>query len=282
VHDGNNLRQSSLRLIMAVAAVFGFDVWSEDIRQAYLQAAEPLLRDVYIRPPSMSLGTRELLKLLRPLYGLSESGDYLAETLQDHHLRDLRMNRATGDFAVFFRRIADRLIGLSATYVDDIFRAGNNDIKEESQRTAEMFDLSSRKVSRFNFTGVEADTTNDRRKLSQHHYIAREKNVDKNASFQQFRSLRAQLAWLVNTRPEIAFLVSRCTQVTEQLYEQHHLKTINNIMEYVKLSPHLCLQYPSLDMDSPRVVVYTDASFSNDEYKTSQIGYIIMLADESK
>jgi hypothetical protein len=73
---------------MAVAAAFGFDVWSEDIRQAYLQAAEPLLRDVYIRPPSMSLGTRELLKFLRPLYGLSESGDYLAETLQDHHLRD--------------------------------------------------------------------------------------------------------------------------------------------------------------------------------------------------
>jgi Reverse transcriptase (RNA-dependent DNA polymerase) len=116
---------------MALASILGFDVWSADICQAYLQSATPLLRDVYVRPnPNViRLGKDELLKLLQHLYGLADAGDYWSQTLTRFHLTELSMEQATGDFALFFRGIADRLVGISATYVDDILQAGTKEFR---------------------------------------------------------------------------------------------------------------------------------------------------------
>jgi hypothetical protein len=42
-----------------------------------LQSAEPLMRDVYIKPSAeLEFSANQVLKLLRPLYGIADSGDY--------------------------------------------------------------------------------------------------------------------------------------------------------------------------------------------------------------
>ena len=48
VHSSTTLQPQSVRLLLALAAIFGFDIWTADIRQSYLQASEPLERDVFI------------------------------------------------------------------------------------------------------------------------------------------------------------------------------------------------------------------------------------------
>jgi hypothetical protein len=46
------------------------------VTQSYFQSAEPLIRDVYIKPSTeFELDASQVLKLLRPLYGLADSGD---------------------------------------------------------------------------------------------------------------------------------------------------------------------------------------------------------------
>jgi Reverse transcriptase (RNA-dependent DNA polymerase) len=81
IHNSNNVSQTSIRLLIALAAVFGFNIFTADVKQAYLQSASPLLRDIYVQPnlglaATLQLDQNQLLKVLKPLYGLTESGDY--------------------------------------------------------------------------------------------------------------------------------------------------------------------------------------------------------------
>ena len=115
VHNTVNLKQSSIRLLMAMATILGFDVWSLDVKQAYLQSASQLQRKVYIKPYQLNLAPAEFLQIVLPLYGLSDSGDYWCETFAKFHVHNLRMQQTTGDFALFFRRCTDCSITRSWT-----------------------------------------------------------------------------------------------------------------------------------------------------------------------
>ena len=155
VHNTANIKQSSIRMIMALATILGFDIWSLDVRQAYIQSAAALQRDVYIKPKELDLGPGELLQIIKPLYGLSDSGDYWCETFACFHIHDLRMKQATGDFALFFRRSADKLVTLSGCYVDDVLQASPASLKKEIRRQIEeRFDITVPDASRFIDTGI--------------------------------------------------------------------------------------------------------------------------------
>jgi hypothetical protein len=97
VHDTATSRQHSSCVLVGLAAIFGFNLFSTDVTQSYLQSAEMLLRD-YINPTKeFSMGPGQLLELLRPLYGLEDSGDCWGRTLLNHLRKDLGMESTTGD-----------------------------------------------------------------------------------------------------------------------------------------------------------------------------------------
>ncbi len=120
VHDSTTVRQSSVRLLVAIAAIMGFDVWTEDISQAYLQSASELLRELYLKPNrQLKVPAGYVLKLLRPLYGLADSGDYWHATFAKHLSDDLAMKPVASDISRFFRRTREQVTGLLASYVDE-------------------------------------------------------------------------------------------------------------------------------------------------------------------
>jgi Reverse transcriptase (RNA-dependent DNA polymerase) len=51
VHNSPNLRQDTSRLVMALASICGFEAWTLDISQAFLQAANENMRDIFLQPP---------------------------------------------------------------------------------------------------------------------------------------------------------------------------------------------------------------------------------------
>lgn len=52
-------------------------LWSQDVSQANLQAAEKLMRNVHVKVPGkFQLGPGQVIKLLKYTYGPTYAGDY--------------------------------------------------------------------------------------------------------------------------------------------------------------------------------------------------------------
>jgi hypothetical protein len=282
VHNSTTLKQSSIRIITALASILGFRMWSTDIKQAYLQSAEDLKREIYVRPDVMKLPPDELLQVVKPLYGLADSGDYWHETLTAHHTTKLLMEQSTGDFSFFFRKKDKELYGMSGTHVDDIFQAGKDCFRRSVLKcTADVFDSKPPEEDKFVFTGLEIDASSTDRTISQDGYIKRLKFLSNGCTFSDFRSMRARLSWTTHTRPDIACSVSMAAQATDITFEENHVKALNDVIKFLKATPNIFLRYSPLDRRTLRMVVYSDASLNNLVDNRSQLGYVILLSDAS-
>ena len=62
---------------LVVAKIKVFRMWAADVRLAYLQSDKPLIRKTFITNPApeFELSHEECLGLLKPSYGLANSGD---------------------------------------------------------------------------------------------------------------------------------------------------------------------------------------------------------------
>lgn len=116
---------------------------NSDVRQAYLQSAEPLKRDVLINKPipEFELPPKQCLPLLKPLYGFRESTDLWFTTLDEHHRKDLGMTSLRSDPALYVRIDNGLLKGISGTYVDDMLRAGERYFWVLAMSTSKKFDM---------------------------------------------------------------------------------------------------------------------------------------------
>lgn len=128
LHSSTNIKQSSVRLFVALAAVFGFRIWSQDVSEVYLQCADKLMQDIYLKPTKeFNLSSDQLLKLFKLLYGLSDSGDYWHHTFTAHLNGDLNMTSTTDDLFLFFKTVHGKLYRITGTYVDDTVGAGSEE-----------------------------------------------------------------------------------------------------------------------------------------------------------
>ena len=129
VHGAQTLQAKSVRLLVALALVFGFEIWSSDEKLAYLQSTEPLRRRVFIPnlAPEFELDPSECFELLLPLYGLCDAGDLWHQTLRKDLTDELELEPTKVDPSHYFSFRLGELIGINGTYVDDLLRAGDDD-----------------------------------------------------------------------------------------------------------------------------------------------------------
>ena len=122
VHSTNTVQPHSVRLITAIAPMFDFEVWGTDVKQAYLQAKKELGRNLYIfdAVPEFELEPEQCLKLLKPLYGLCDSGDLWHETLDEHFRKELGLKQGKLDPALYAFDPGSDLKGLTGSYVDAV------------------------------------------------------------------------------------------------------------------------------------------------------------------
>ena len=120
--------------------------------------------------------------------------------------------------------------------------------------------------------------------MHQKHYIYKIKEISKEGSFKDFRSLRAQLSWATQSRPDIACSIAQAAQVTEDLFNSgptKHCKGLNSVVRHLLTTTDQVLKFLKLDHKSLRLQVYSDASYGNSFDGSSQLGYIIFFADSN-
>jgi hypothetical protein len=60
-----------------------------------------------------------------------------------------------------------------------------------------------------------------------------------------------------------------------------YIKGLDAVVKHLRKTASFTLKDPKLDINSLTLKVYTDASYANNFYGSSQLGYIIFLADPS-
>lgn len=111
--------------------------------------------------PEFQLEDDELLGILRPLYGLADSGDYWHATFLKHLKKDLEMTTTASDLSFRFKRVQGALKGMIATHVDDTLGAGTREFQDETLKTASRFEAKPRELESLTFAGVVIVTHED-------------------------------------------------------------------------------------------------------------------------
>lgn len=166
VHNVTTLRASSTRILVSVAAIKGFRIFADDVRQAYLRNEHELTRDIYLLPKAhdrsfFALGDNEILKLKTPIYGVPDAGDYWNVTLHDHLRKDLKSVLLVGDSALYLKPNDEDVDGLMAIYVDDKAMVGNDEMRKLTEETAKRFESKPREWDEFNFFGMHLKSLDD-------------------------------------------------------------------------------------------------------------------------
>lgn len=99
-------------------------------------------------------------------------------------------------------------------------------------------------------------------------------------AFKTFKAITLSSS-ISHLRPDIACIANRASQVTEVRFDAQHIRELERGIKLTKSEAGVGLRYGNLDTDSIPLRVYSDASFANNDDCSSQLGYLVVLANNT-
>lgn len=278
------IQRATQRLVMSLAAsIEDMTPFIRDVTQAYVQSRSKLERDVYIKAPTeLDLPPDTVLKVVKPLYGIPESGLHWYLTYVGHHIDKLNMTRATSDPCLLIRRDGTNLQGIVILQVDDSFAIGTEEFEQEEDEQSKEF-LSKPKTilteKQIPFNGIMIAKEKDGTiKVTQQEKITK---LQHPATQKDFTSQRALAQYIgVCTRPDVCANIQLIAPGAQKTTEDE-FRTLKKTMDHLSATKERGLTYKRIDMSTMRLIVISDASFANTRNLRSQLGFIILMADET-
>ena len=276
------IQRASQRLILILSLIFDLSIYTRDISQAYTQSNSKLARDVYIHAPfEMNLPRDTVLKVILPLYGVPESGNHWFKTYHTHHTKRLGMSSSTFDECLLFRNDVSAIVGLQT---DDSLIAASSEFMKIEARELEAAKLIAKPCEKLNnenslnFNGFDIELQDTDILITQKRQTEKIKLLTKEFSKDEYISQRARGAYIASiSQPKASFSLSYAAQITEPTWEDALF--LNKCLILQKEGHGL--RFVKLDLDSLQILAFTDSSFANNKDCTSQIGYVVVLADAS-
>lgn len=297
------IQRVSQRLILCLAATIpNTKLFLRDVTQAYVQSTSSLNRDFFIRPPpelATMLGAPLdcIMKVIKPLYGVPEAGNHWFATYHRHHTEALGMTESTYDSCFLFKHQPLGLVGLQTDdtliLADDAFATDEEEaIRAANFMTKQRDCLTIDHPIKFNGLTIRLDKNGDislkqeariggvslikpiNTSTTSARGLVRENLTPKD----QYVAQRARGAYLASIcQPEASFDLSYAAQSTEFLPDD--IASLNKRLQWQIDNKSRGLKYVKLHPDSLQLVVFTDSSFANNKDLSSQVGYVICLAD---
>jgi hypothetical protein len=212
-------------------------------------------------------GTTECLSLLKPGFGLKDAPRLWNLALQQV-LAEGGLHCVNTDRQLFVKHVNGRLVLLLSVHVDDLKMTGEPDQLESLLKliTAHFDEL---KVERdtFEHLGLRHVLIPDgRRTIDQDQYIGELKHIDESGCRStldmpvsldvktQFMSLLGGVAWVVQTRPDIAVFVA-ALQRKLQIPVGRDIVHLNRVLSFIKRKP-LKMTYRKVNNPWKMYVIY--------------------------
>lgn len=296
------IQRSSQRIILALTAILqgsNTGLYLRDISQAYVQSTTYLNRVFFVRPPpevKMSPGT--IWQVLKPLYGIPEAGNHWFNTYHRHHVEKLSMSPSTYDPCLL--STSGDCLGVVGLQTDDTLFLADKEFAAREQKELENANFLAKKREKLTaktplkFNGGIVTIVEDAVILQQ---AQQSKNLHLVGSYKtdisgtrgkirkgvtpkdQYIAQRARGAYIASIcQPEASFDLSFAAQVVNP--KEDDAKTLNQRLKWQIDNSERGIKFVKLDVNTLRIIVFTDASFANNDDMTSQIGFVIVLADE--
>ena len=293
-------RMETVRLIIALAAQRGWQVHHMDVKSAFLNG--DLLEDVYVQQPPgfvVKASSGKVLKLKKALYGLRQAPRAWNARL-DSELVKLGFERNPLEHAVY-RRASKEGPLIVGVYVDDLIITGPSSTSIDSFKKEMMSSFSMTDLGLLSYyLGIQVDQQEGRTTLCQSSYTLKileqagmsgcnschvpmenrlrlTKN-DKSAHVDKtkYRSIIGSLRYLVNTRPDIAYVVGIVSRYMEEP-RGGHWTAVKQILRYLAGTVHFGVVYKKL-VSTSSLVGYSDSDLAGDiDDRKSTSGSVFLL-----
>lgn len=148
-------------------------------------------------------------------------------------------------------------------YVDDIILAGCQDMVMKSDSITKRFTAKDSQSVPFSFAGSQAERTGDVFRHHQADNATMLTPLSTVSSFECFRRLRHQLAWLANTRLDILAAVNILSQVHASSFSTIDVRVGNAIQKRAVRYRNISPNYKPLGLETVHLFVYSDALFAS-------------------
>lgn len=286
-------RTTTMRLLLSVAGINGYDVKHYDIKTAFLNGK--LDDEIYMKqPPGFGKGDK-VYRLKKSLYGLKQAAKVWNETLNDSLMRN-GFRRSDIDKCLYMFT-SGGVTMMILIHVDDLLVIGNNQkvLKEKMEKIGRDFELKNLgDVS--SYLGIEVTRDKEGNFLiSQQQYIqkiieasgmtdAKESRFPVDTGYykldgkllpsnDEYRKLIGMLLFLTTqTRPDIAASVAILSQKVTQPRDTD-LNEARRIVRYLKGTKDLKLRLSSSKQKNS-FYAYSDANWAEDrEDRKSNSGF---------
>lgn len=130
------------------------------------------------------------------------------------------------------------------------------------------------------FSGTRVQNeSNSNARIDQREHIMKLEPMNKEDTFDLFRSLCHKLVCIAATRPNIFATSNIYIRVTQNKFTAENVKQINKVIKYIQGTSEQHLRYDNMSLKTCKVVVFADGSHTSNMNETSQIGYLVCLID---